>query len=157
MADQHERVSEAARRIGLQAIGDELERRVRTEGCPAAEFIGSVRGANMPGVRCRIEHSTLSLASDPKTVLRWCSQGCWATRGNGYARCPTWQLEKDRIELGLHSLGDEERMEELNERTWREDVTGSPFGDLTMFEEASQAASDTMTAWQEQHAENLGQ
>jgi hypothetical protein len=165
MADQQERVRETARRIGLQAIGAELERRVGCRGCPAAQFIGAVREDGMPGVRCRVEHSTLTLGSDPSTILRWCSQGPWDEPRhsdaepslNGYANCPTWEYEKLRLALGMHSLGDERRMEELEQRTWREDVTGSAYGDTSHLDEVNAAVRDTMEAWQEQYAEGLGQ
>lgn len=158
MAEKGERVREMARRVGLATIGAELEERVACAGCPAAEFIASVRADGMPGVRCRIEHQTLSLGSDPKTVFRWCSQASVADkRLNGYVACPTWQFEKLQLALGGHSLSDEARLNELSDRTWRDDVTGSPYGDLSIFEEASKAAEDTVTAWQEAHAERQGQ
>jgi hypothetical protein len=119
----------------------------------------------MPGVRCGVEHSTLSLASDPSTILRWCSQGPYDENRhsdtepslNGYVNCPTWEYERLLLWLGAHSLSDERRLDELSERTWREDVTGSPYGDLSMLEEANAAVDATLTAWQEQHAEGLGE
>lgn len=165
MADQREKVRETARRIGLQTIGAELEHRVGCRGCPAAQFIGAVRKDGMPGVRCHVEHSTLSLGSDPSTILRWCSQGPYDENRrndsepslNGYVNCPTWEYEKLTLMLGGHSLGDEQRLDELSERTWREDVTGSAYGDLSVLDEANKAVSDTIAAWQEQHAEGLGQ
>lgn len=136
----------------------ELERAV-CEGCPAAEFIMSVRGAGVevPGVRCRIEHNTLSVRSDPRTVLRWCAQPSVAddTR-NGYVQCPTWQYEKDRIALGMHSLGDEERLQQATDAQWREDLTGSPYGDLSIYEQAGEAARETITMWEEEHAARQG-
>jgi hypothetical protein len=165
MADTREPVREMARRVGLQVLGDELERRIRSEGCPAAAFIGAVRADGMPGCRCRVEHSTLSLGGDPSTILRWCSKGPTSDMRrneageplNGYVNCPTWEFEKLRLMLGMHSLGDEDRLEELEARTWREDVTGSPYGDLSAFEEVGRAVSDTMEAWTEQYWEGLGQ
>jgi hypothetical protein len=165
MADNGERVREAARRLGLQTIGAELEQRVGCQGCPAAQFVGAVRKDGMPGVRCRVEHSTLSLGSDPSTILRWCSKGPWEdlrhsdtdSSLNGYVNCPTWTFEKLRLALGLHSFGDERRMEEADEATWREDVTGSAYGDLAPYEDARAAAARTLEAWQEEHAERQGQ
>lgn len=141
----------------MSAIEHELRHRVTNLGCPAAEFLSAVREDGLPGVRCRIEHNTLSLGGDPRTILRWCSQPCVAAAANGYHQCPTWQMEKDRLELGMHSLGDEARLDELERRTWREDVTGSPYGDLAIYEEASAAAQDTIDAWQEDHAERQGE
>lgn len=119
----------------------------------------------MPGVRCRVTHDTLSLGTDPNTILRWCSQGPYDENRrsdtepslNGYVNCPTWKFEKLTLMLGGHSLGDEDRLDELSERTWREDVTGSPYGDVSALEEVNRAAADTIAAWQEQHAERLGQ
>lgn len=149
-----ERFREAARVAGLQRLTDELGERIACEGCPAAEFIGQVRGEMAPGVRCRIEHSTLSLVSDPRSILRWCSHGSvGGDRRNGYVGCPTWQFEKDRLALGQHSLGDEGRLEQLAEATWREDATGSPQGDLSIWDEAAAAAANTVETWQEQHAD----
>lgn len=165
MAETQERVREAARRIGLQNIGAELEQRVGCQGCPAARFIGAAREDGMPAVRCRITHDTLTLGSDPSTVLRWCSQGPYDENRhsdaepslNGYVNCPTWEYDKLLVWMGGHSLADERRLEELDERTWREDVTGSAYGDLSMLDEARAAAAENIASWQEQHAEGLGQ
>jgi hypothetical protein len=129
------------------------------EGCPAAEFIASVRGegVEVPGVRCHIEHNTLSLRTDPTTVLRWCSQPTVSgDKRNGYDECPTWQYEKVRLWLGQHSLGDEAELERASAMQWREDLTGSPEGDLSIYEEGAAAAANTIATWQEQHAEQQG-
>jgi hypothetical protein len=150
------KVSVVARQVGLSAVEQELRQRVETEGCPAAQFIGAARKDGLPGVRCRIEHTTLSLGTDPRTVLRWCSQGCVSAAKNGYHQCPTWQTEKDRIALGQHSLADEAQLDALAEHTWREDVTGSPHGDLTIYEDAAAAAQKTVNTWLEYHAEQTG-
>jgi hypothetical protein len=156
MAELADRMREGARVAGLASIEAEMGRRV-CDGCPAAEFVGSVRGDHVPGVRCRIEHNTLSLATDPRTILRWCSQPAVASdTRNGYVQCPTWQYEKHRIWSGQHSLGDERRAGELDHATWREDLTGSPHGDLSVYEEASAAAEETVARWQQQHADRMG-
>lgn len=154
---EREPFREAARRLGLDSIGRELERRV-CEGCPAAAFVSAARPDVLPGVRCRIEHNTMSVGTDPRTILRWCAQpGVTDDRRNGYVECPTWQYEKDRLALGLHSLGDEVRLEELAEHTWREDVTGTPYGDLSIYDETDAAARETVAAWQEEYLRRQGQ
>lgn len=56
------------------------------ESCPAVEVI---RGGE--AVRCRIEHSTLGLYTDPSSIDGFC---CGA-----YQQCPTWQREKKRIQV----------------------------------------------------------
>lgn len=155
MADR-ELFRAAARRLGLDTLTEELRERVGCGGCPAAEFLTYTRPDVLPGVRCRIEHNTMSVGTDPRTILRWCSQPSVASdQRNGYDSCPTWQFEKDRLALGLYSLGDEARLSELEEMTWREDVTGSPFGDLGIYDAASRAAARTIEIWQEQHAAGL--
>jgi hypothetical protein len=156
MAELADYMRDAAAVAGLASIERELDGRV-CDGCPAAQMLGSVRGDNVPGVRCRIEHNTLSLATDPRTILRWCSQPAVASdTRNGYVQCPTWRYEKQRIWAGQHSLGDRERAGELDEATWREDLTGSPHGDLSVYEEAAAAAEETVARWQQQQADRMG-
>jgi hypothetical protein len=124
--------------------------------CPAAMEVADVRGSrlpNTPGVRCRITHDTLSADTDPRALVRWC---CNELGGDGgYNLCPVWQFDKERIERGQHSLGDEREAEAQNERTVRDDLTGSEYGDTSFMDAADAAAADALDWMHEKHGAGL--
>lgn len=125
-----------------RGIYNEVTDELRGASCPAADLIGSLRGqrmANTPGVRCRVTHESLSMDSDQMTLRRWCC----AT----YTECPVWRFEKDRLWANKHTFGDERELARADERQWREDLTGSEYGDtsfMTPIDEAVRENEESM-------------
>lgn len=103
--------------------------------CPAADPLASVRvashrrGTEVPGVMCRVIHEPVDLDSDPQSAGQFCCHP-----DGGHRRCPIWEEEKAVIAAGFRSLGDQEVAEEHWHRTWRDDLTGSRYGDVSFLD-----------------------
>lgn len=85
--------------------------------------------AEVPGIQCRIVHEPLDLLSDPISPGLYC-----CNPDAGYRHCPIWQYDKELIEHGFKSMGDEAVMEDENDAAYREDLTGSRYGDVSFMD-----------------------
>jgi hypothetical protein len=123
-------------------------------------------GIEVPGVRCRIVHETFDAAEHGRTVGLACCQSAAnvspepapgvsdaqrrALRQKvGFERCPIWEHDKERIAAGEKSMGDALVAEEADARAYREDLTGSQFGDTSFMDEMDRQADETVARIQE--------
>lgn len=114
--------------------------------CPAASAITAVRqaskrrGTEVGGVLCRVVHEPIDLFTDPRSPALFCCNA------EGYRHCPMWEFDKSLIARGFKSMGDLAAMEEENEAAYREDLTGSRYGDVSFMDgleaDAQRAAMD---------------
>jgi hypothetical protein len=137
-------------------IYDPLTDELRSVPCPAGDQIADVRGtqyANCPGVRCRVTHDVLDIAASAKVLVKWC---CNEAGGDGgFSECPVWRYEKERLEEGRHSMGDEREKEKVDERQWRHDLTGSEYGDTSELDVIEQRVQEGIQEMHEAGASGL--
>jgi hypothetical protein len=141
--------------VPVESINERMEWRWPPV-CPAAGAIADVRAqepANVPGVFCRVTHSVIDPITDPASLDGFCCNplgGC-----GGYTECPVWQFEKHLLWAKRKSFGDKREMEVATVRAWKDDLTGSEYGDTSFMGPINEAVDDTIDFMRQKRASAL--